>query len=306
MNVLDLKSNLKKSVNSVYVISGNDSFLVNVALNNLKESLVDGFEEFNYVKLDGADLKDSEYKLALNTLPFGAGNRLVVIKNINNIGATLVNEFYKLPFYNVVVAVISPTQKISGEEINCDHLNSSDLKKYLTNYFNKNELKFEPNVLDYIIDISNGDLNYITNELNKVVGYTENDESVTVDTIKLLFTKNESYFVYNLTSCIDNKDKKKSMKILNSLQENVSISDIFMFMGSYFRKMFYCAINTKNEELATILKTKPYAISKAREYINKNGKSFYINLYTKYTNLDYEIKSGKITPLSAIYSLIIF
>jgi len=82
MNVLDLKSNLKKSVNSVYVISGNDSFLVNIAISNLKESLIDGFEEFNYIKLEGADLKESDYKLALNTLPFGAGYRLIIINNI--------------------------------------------------------------------------------------------------------------------------------------------------------------------------------------------------------------------------------
>jgi len=306
MNVLDLKSNLKKSVNSVYVISGNDSFLVNIAISNLKESLIDGFEEFNYIKLEGADLKESDYKLALNTLPFGAGYRLIIINNINTIGVNLINEFSKIPFYNVVVAVIQPSQKIEGIDINCDHLNSTDLKKYLTNYFNKNDLKYEPNILDYIIDISNADLNYITNELNKVVGYADKGEIVTTDLIKLLFTKNESYFVYNLTSAIDNKDKNQAIKILNTLQENVSISEIFIFMGSYFRKMFYCAINSNNDELAGILKTKPYAISKSREYINKNGKSFYINLFNKYVNLDYEIKSGKMTPINAIYSLILF
>lgn len=306
MNVLDLKSNLKKSIESVYVISGNDSFLVNIALTNLKESLVQGFEEFNYIKLEGTELKESDYKLALNTLPFGSGNRLIVINNINNAGAEIINEFSKLPFCNVVVVVVKPGQKINGQDINCDHLNSTDLKKYLTNYFNKYELKFESNVLDYIIDISNADLNYITNELSKVVGYTEKTETVTIEVIKLLFTKNESYFVYNLTTAIDNKNKDQAIKILNSLQENVSISEIFIFMGSYFRKMFYCAINTNNEELATILKTKPYAISKAREYVNKNGKSFYINMFNKYVNLDYEIKSGKITPINAIYSLILF
>lgn len=306
MNVLDLKSNLKKSVKSVYVISGNDSFLCNVAINSLKEELVAGFEEFNLIKLDGADLKENDYNLALNTLPFGEGNRLIIINNINNIGIKLISEFNKLPFFNVVVAVVQPSQKVDGEEVNCDHLNSVELKKYLINYFKKAELEYVPSVLDYIIDISNGDLNYITNELTKVVGYTEKNEVVTIETIKLLFTKNESYFVYNLTNAIDNKDKNQAMKILNSLQENVSISEIFIFMGSYFRKMFYCAINSKNEELASILKTKPYAITKAQEYVSKNGKSFYVNLFNNYVNLDYEIKSGKITPINAIYSLILF
>lgn len=305
MNALEIKQNLKNQIKSVYVISGNDNFLIDTAISSLKESLVEGFEEFNYIKLDGNDLKESDYKLALNTLPFGAGNRLIVINNINNVGANLVNKFSELPFCNVVIACVSPSHTIAGESINCDHLNSQELKKYLTNYFSKAELQIENNVIDYIIDISNSDLNYITNELVKVVGYLDKGEVVNTDTIKLLFTKNESYFVYNLTTAIDNKDNKQAMKILNSLQENVSISEIFMFMGAYFRKMFYTAINANNDELAVLLKTKPYAITKAREYVNKNGKSFYVNLYNKYTNLDYEIKSGKITPINAIYSLIL-
>ena len=122
MNVLDLKSVLNSEVKNVYVITGNDSFLRNVAVTQLKEALVDGFEEFNYVKLDGESLKESDYNLALNTLPFGAGNRLIIINNINNVGASVINDFSKLPFFNVVVAVVEPSQKINGEEINCDHL----------------------------------------------------------------------------------------------------------------------------------------------------------------------------------------
>ena len=77
-------------------------------------------------------------------------------------------------------------------------------------------------------------------------------------------------------------------------------------MGSYFRKMFYCSINsTANDELASILKTKPYAIQKAREMVTRNGKNYYVNLYQKFVTLDHEIKSGKITAINAIYSLII-
>ena len=305
MNALEVKQNLKNEIKSVYVVSGNDNFLINTALTYLKESLVDGFEEFNYIRLDGSDLKESDYKLALNTLPFGSGNRLIVINNINSVGAGLVNKFSELSFCNVVVVCVSPSYTIAGENINCDHLNSQELKKYLISYFNKAQLQVENNAIDYIIGISNSDLNYISNELVKVIGYLEKGEIVTTDIIKLLFTKNESYFVYNLTTAIDNKDNKLAMKILNSLQENVSISEIFMFMGSYFRKMFYTAINANNDEIATILKTKPYAITKARECVNKNGKSFYVNMYNKYTNLDYEIKTGKITPINAIYSLIL-
>lgn len=305
MNVLDLKKELKQYVKNVYVISGNDSFLINIAISSLKESLIDAFEEFNYVQLDGQELKEADLKVALSTLPFGAANRLIVIKNLNQNTAKVINEFANTPFYNVVVACVSPTVNITGEIINCDHLTNVDLKKYIVNLFNKQNINYSQDVVDYIIDISSNDLNYITNELNKVFGYLDKEEELTKEIVKLLFTKNESYFVYNLTNAIDNKDIKTAMKILNNLKQDVSISEIFIYMGSYFRKMFYCAINGNSDELASILKQKPYAITKSMEYINKNGKSFYINLYNKYVQLDYDIKSGKISPINAIYNILL-
>ena len=57
--------------------------------------------------------------------------------------------------------------------------------------------------------------------------------------------------------------------------------------------------------MATMLKTKPYAISKARQYVTKNKPKYYIDLYDKYINLDFSIKSGDITPQNAIYELLL-
>ncbi|MBQ8430807.1 MAG: DNA polymerase III subunit delta [Clostridia bacterium] len=307
MKLLELKTSLKNKVEKVYIIQGNDDFLVQQAITILKEALVEGFEDFNFIKIDASELKENDYKNLLNTLPFGSNYKLVIIKNLNQNAVKAIEKFAKEEFCGIVVAVEQPDLKISGELINCDHLDNTDLKKWLNNYFVKNNLKVENNVFDYIIDISSSDLAYISKELEKVAGYCGSEQVVTTDIIKLLFTKNESYFVYNLTNAIDKKDKESAFKILNSLQEDVSVGEIWTFMGPHFRKMFYCATNSKNNDiLATILKTKPYAILKSRENVDKNGKSFYVNLYNKYTNLDFEIKSGKISPINAIYSLLLF
>lgn len=306
MKYNDLKTNLNKEVKNLYLISGNDEYLISQAIQTLKSTLVQDFEEFNYSRLDASEIKPQDYKNILITLPFGAGYRLLVLDNITSVGAKQIQAFAKEPFYNVVVALVKPSEKLTGEEINCDHLDSFELKKWLNKYFDNHNLTAEPKVLDYIIECTNSDLGYINNELTKLINYCEVGEKVSLDTIKLLFTKNESYFVYNLTTALDNKDTASFVRILNSLQENVSVSDIFTFMGPHFRKMFYCAVNTQNnEELATILKTKPYAIQKARENVNKNGKNFYVTLYQKFVQLDGDIKSGKISAKNAIYSLII-
>ena len=304
MKFVDLKSNLQKEIKNLYVVGGNDSFLINQAIEIFKEKLVDALEEFNFQKVDASTLTDNDFVNLFATLPICSQYKLIVLENVSQNNTKAIDNFFKQPFYNVVVVIKSYLYK-QGEQVDCDYLDRKDLAKWIENYLKKYDLSIDATAINYILEISNSDLGYISNELVKVVGYLDKGSKVSVEDIKLLFTKNESYFVYNLTATIDSKDKKKAFLILNSLQEDNNVGDIFTFMGSYFRKMFYVAVNTgRNEELATILKTKPYAIQKARDSINKNGKSFYINLYEKYTNLDYEIKSGKITPLNAIYSLI--
>lgn len=304
MKFVDLKSNLQKEIKNLYVVGGNDSFLINQAIEIFKDKLVDALEEFNFQKVDASTLTDNDFVNLFATLPICSQYKLIVLENVSQNNTKAIDNFFKQPFYNVVVVIKSYLYK-QGEQVDCDYLDRKDLAKWIENYLKKYDLSIDATAINYILEISNSDLGYISNELVKVVGYLDKGSKVSVEDIKLLFTKNESYFVYNLTATIDSKDKKKAFLILNSLQEDNNVGDIFTFMGSYFRKMFYVAVNTgRNEELATILKTKPYAIQKARDSINKNGKSFYINLYEKYTNLDYEIKSGKITPLNAIYSLI--
>lgn len=304
MKFVDLKSNLQKEIKNLYVVGGNDNFLINEAIEIFKDKLVDTLEEFNFQKVDASTLNDNDFVNLFATLPICSRYKLIVLENVTANNAKAIDNFFKQPFYNVVVVIKNSPYK-QGEQVDCDYLDRKDLVKWIDSYLKKYDLTIDTNAINYIIEISNGDLSYISNEIVKVVGYLDRGSKANIDDVKLLFTKNESYFVYNLTATIDSKDKKNAFTILNSLQEENSLGDIFTFMGSYFRKMFYVAVNTgRNEDLATILKTKPYAIQKARENVVKNGKGYYINLYEKYTNLDYEIKSGKITPLNAIYSLI--
>ena len=75
-------------------------------------------------------------------------------------------------------------------------------------------------------------------------------------------------------------------------------------MGKYFKRMQYISLNKNDVELSKILNIKPYAVSMARKNILKNGIKYYLGLYEKYINLDFKIKSGKISPSNALYELI--
>ncbi|MFQ6724587.1 MAG: DNA polymerase III subunit delta, partial [Clostridia bacterium] len=293
---------LKKSLNEpklIYSITGDDEFLVSQALRILKEGLVTCFDEFNYLKVDMDNTLTKDYANLLNTMAFGDSYRVVVFATPN---AEQVKEINKLTkdLGRVVVVCVQPDSKVENAEIvDCNHLDRTDLTKWVNNYLAKSNTKIEKGAFDYIIDLSGGDLAYLNTELPKLVSYA-GDKTITRDDVDLIFTKNKNYFVYHLSNAIDLKDKKAQFDILNTLTLSQSVGEIYTFLGPYFRRMFYCAISKDSDEnLASILKVKPYAISKARQMVAKNKPTYYIDLYNKYINLDFSIKSGDITPQNA-------
>ena len=305
MKFLELKKSLS-SPKLIYSITGDDEFLVAQAIRIIKDGLVTSFDEFNYLKVDMDNTNVGDYANILNTMAFGDSKRVVVFTNPSAEQIKAINKLTQQGLEGVVIVCVQPAVKVEGAEvIDCSHLERADLVKWLNSYLAKTNAKIEKQAFDYIIDLSSGDLAYLNSELPKLIAYC-GDNTITNKDVDLTFTKNKNYFVYHLSNAIDLKDKKAQFDVLNTLTLSQNIGEIFTFLGSYFRRMFYCSISKSNDdELAKILKVKPYAIAKAKQFVTKNKAKYYIDLYNKYIELDFSIKSGDITPQNAMYELLL-
>lgn len=309
MKFLELANSLK-DIKTAYIIKGDDDFLKSKALNLLKEACIKQFEDFNYFRVDFSTKNMSDLNELLTTLPIGDDTRLLIIDNflLNNENANCINKIVDLGSQNSRLCVVFYEPKISGntgiEVIDCSKLDTNTFERWVLSFLKKNDLRIDKMALEYISFVSDCDLTFCNSELPKVVAYCDETKHITINDVKLLLTKNENYFIYNLTNSIDEKNNEKYNAILNTLTQTEMVGNVFTFMGSYFKKMFYCAVSNENdEEIALYLNIKPYAIKKSKENIKKNGKLFYINLFQKYVENDTNIKSGKISPLNALYSL---
>lgn len=303
MKFIELNKNLKQEIKNLYNITGFDGFLIKQAITNLKNFLIKDFEEFDYIKLDAENIKKSEVIAQISTLPMMNEYRLVVFVNPNSEVVKTINDFDFLDV-NVVVVCVNAEKLNNAEVIDCEKLDRIDISKYILNYLSKNKLSIEERAMDYLIEATNSDMNKISNELNKLIAYCVDSEVITVDVVVNLVSNASDYAIFMLTNAIDKKDYTGYQKILNEISKTSSMGEIFSYMGKYFKKMQYVAINKNDEEIAKILNTKPYAIKMSRQMVNKNGIKFYINLYQKYVDLDYKIKSGKISASNALYELI--
>ncbi len=305
---------LSKSLNEIkssYIIKGDDEYLKAKALTMLKSACVKSYEDFNYVRIDYAKSDMSSLREVITTLPFGGDTRMVVLDNVTIDSAFLdaVKKFYDVDGISQGTCLVFFEPKVKKQcnvtEIDCSKLDISTFEKWLLNYLNKYNMNIEKRAIRYITEVSSYDLAFCASELPKLVSYAQDNGVITESDAKLLLTKNENYFIYNLTSAIDEKNKSKYMDILNALIKTEMVGNVFAFMGTYFKRMFYISLSNESDDvLAEYLKIKPYAILKSRQYVNKNGKMYYITLFDKYVKLDTDIKSGKISPQNALYDLI--
>ncbi len=301
MKFIELNKSLKSDLRHLYVLQGDDAFLQNQAINLIKAATITDLEEFNFVKMDGNKLNKNEFIAQLETLPIVNEYRMLVVDTpANDICAYL--QKYTLEDFQIVV--LKNCKANFGTTVDCAKLDRIDITKYIGNFFTKRNLKIEEQAVDYIIDATDGNMSKIFNELNKIADFMQGRDLITMDVVTNLVANSSEYVSFMLTNAIDKKSYGEYQKILNSMTKSQTSSEIFAMLGKYFRRMQYIALNKDDAALASILNIKPYAIKMSRQNIAKNGTKFYIGLYQKYVDLDYKIKSGKITPDNALYSLI--
>ena len=303
MKFIELNKKLKEQILPLYNIVGEDIFLVRQAITILKNHLVKDFDEFNFIKLDADKIKSSELEAQIVTLPIGSDYRLVVLNSPSADAVKFLNS-YNFEGSSVVVACVNAINLKSAEIIDCEKLDRADIQKYVMNYLYKLNTSIEERALDFLIDATNGDMQKIVNELGKLSAYAIEDKVITLNTVTNLVSESQEYVIYMLTNAIDNKDLTAYQKMITNMSKSQSVQEIYSYMGRYFRRMMYIAINKNDDELSKILSIKPYAIKVARQNVKKNGVKFYVNLYNKYVDLDYKIKSGEISPKNALFELV--
>lgn len=303
MKFIELNKKLKEQILPLYNIVGEDIFLVRQSITILKNHLVKDFDEFNFIKLDADKIKSSELEAQIVTLPIGSDYRLIVLNSPSADAVKFLNS-YNFEGSSIVVVCVNASNLKSAEIIDCEKLDRADIQKYVMNYLYKLNLSIEERALDFLIDATNGDMQKIVNELGKLSAHAIEDKVITLNTVTNLVSESQEYVIYMLTNAIDNKDLTAYQKMITNMSKSQSVQEIYSYMGRYFRRMMYIAINKNDDELSKILSIKPYAIKVARQNVKKNGVKFYVNLYNKYVDLDYKIKSGEISPKNALFELV--
>ncbi|MDR0723988.1 MAG: DNA polymerase III subunit delta, partial [Endomicrobium sp.] len=226
-----------KKVSPVYLFVGEETYFIDYCLKSL-ERIVNA-DTLNREVFYASENSARDIVNVLSTLPFLSAKRLIIVKGVEKIKATDAGQLleYLLNIVETSVLVLLYNNNYKKETIakrkelvnNCvssKHCVSVDCRKLYENEvkaFIKNEFNFRKKNIDYdsvskIIDNNGSDLLSIVNEIEKVCLFVgENKREVSQEDLDLISGYTQELNIYSLSSCIESKDLKKALFILDKL-----------------------------------------------------------------------------------------
>lgn len=307
MKFVELKKSLT-DIQPLYVLQGGDEYLIKHSIFLIKNKVVTDFAEMNELVLDMTEPANTDMVEVLTTLPFMSDKRLVVLKNAV-VDDRLAQTLAKCKNEYTVVILSKPElrTKIEACVVDCDPLDSITLSKWIVQYVTNRDVAITTKAIDLLSEICSNKLELIEPELEKLCAYAMQNKKIDEASVNSLVIKTENYFSYNLTSAYEQGNINELAKILDNLVKKDSAQQVFASLGSYFRRMFYCSVTTDSDEIvAKCLGIKPYAVKKSRQVVaRQKNKQKFEDDYKQFVLLDTGIKQGEISPLSALYTLLL-
>ena len=150
---------------------------------------------------------------------------------------------------------------------------------------------FEKNKIKYIV------------ELNKLISYVGDKDSIEISDIKELVTPSLEYQVFELTDALA---KKNSIRVYQIISDMKAKKDEFRTLPaiifSHFRRLFMVALNQdKNRmELSKLLGVKEYAVKMSMQQAGLFSKSQLKKINELLSQVDFELKQSNMSIDNAV------
>jgi DNA polymerase-3 subunit delta len=298
MKFAELKGALKLELAPVYCLHGTDVYLINKAVELIKSAA--GADGLNTSRLDDT-ASASDIITECRTVSFMGGKRIVIVRPfVQDLSAYL-----KSPSKDTVLIVVSAGEIKNTESVDCNPMPPDLLIKLIANQLNQCGKKITPAAANLLCNYCGNLYSRIDGELNKLVNFFAESESLDVNEINQIVTKTQEYQIYELSNAVCGGNIGKAEEILRTLQDQgVEDYAIFGNLVSALRRVYYSlSCKAPNNEVAAVLGCSPYAVNYARrDYKHLTTKIS--ALYSYALNLEYEIKSGKVSVYNAVVVLL--
>ena len=270
---------------SIYLIYGNEDYLINKNLNEILKK-IDSNDNVSRYNLDTDSIES--ILIDASTVSMFDDKKVLICDNSNFLTASgsLENDenflrYLDHPFKDVYIIFIVRNEKLDERKkvtktlkkiskvIVCNKIENYDLNNYVYEYITDHGYKINRKDIEIILKRSLYNLSIITNELEKLFLYKNNDKNITKEDIDKVITSNISDNLFDLTNMIVNGEKSKLITTYNNLiKMGEDPFKLMVTLSNQYTLILEVKLMVKNgyrdEEIISKLKEHPYRIKLAK------------------------------------------
>ncbi|MDD2518356.1 MAG: DNA polymerase III subunit delta [Bacilli bacterium] len=298
--------------NNLYIIYGLDSFLIDLEV----KKIIGDIDPINIVKYNLDEHLIDDVIDDASTLSLFSPQKTIIIKN-SNIFTSRKNEiehdlkkiekYLSNPNPDSTLIFIVESEKLDERKKICKIINKDgivkrvevpkNLTKFVADSFDNYKISLEN--INLLLDRVGSNLGILTQEINKLKIYKDEDLTITKEDILEVTSKNSQPDLFLFVDYIVNKDLEKAFDMYKELRIfNEEPIMIISMLANKFRMMYQSKLLIQKgytiSDIATNLGSHPYpvklAIEKGREY----SSDLLLTYIEKLADLDFNIKSGVI------------
>lgn len=337
LTIENLEKELKENkLNSLYLLYGEELFLLENSLRKIKTLFGDVVKGINFISIDETNI--GELISDIETPAFGYEKKLIIARNTGILkkegkrkNAELtklkekineyLNENIKIINESVVLVCVEEeadskqelykTIDKLGTVCKFDYQKPIQIEKRLKAICNGYKVQIDSATIQYLIECCGTNMQDLINEIRKLIEYAgENGKIQKEDIDKLAIKKMES-IIFELTDNLGKKDITKALEVLkNLIYAKEPIQKILITLYNHFKKIYFTTLAVKyKKDVVNSLNLKPNQIflvnkykNQARYFKEKELKEILESL----RDLDYNYKNGLIDLEIGLESILCF
>lgn len=324
MTVEQIEKELKNgNLNSIYLLYGEETFLLEYILKKIKSNFGELVKGINYIQIDETNIK--ELISNIDTPAFGYEKKLIIVRNTGIFNketkkrnSTTIELSSKIANYlnnnidiiNESIILVFIEENIEKNEIfkiiekygiicNFERQNLLQLVNRLKIICKSYKVKIEDDVAKYLIETCGTNMQDLINEIRKLIEYVGEDGTIKKENIDLLTTKQIDSVIFDLTDSLGNKNIKKAIDTLNGLIYNKEpVQKILITLYNHLKKIYIVKLSEKyNKNTAEYLDLKPnqmFLINKYKVQAKYFTEEELKKIMEELINLDSNYKIGEI------------
>ncbi|EIJ83569.1 DNA polymerase III subunit delta [Bacillus methanolicus MGA3] len=311
----------KKQISPLYLLYGQESFLINETKQLLLSHVLEDEEtDFNF---SSYDLEETPIETAIEdaeTFPFIGEKRLIILNNPVFLTSEKTKEkvehnlskleaYLKEPAPYSVVVFAAPYEKLDERKkivkelkrkavtIEAKKLNEQELKNWIRERAAFNGVEIDDDAVEVLLSLSGTNLFMLTSEIDKLALYVEDQKKIDVSIVEKLVARSLEQNIFTLVDKVVHRKIGEALRIYyDLLKQNEEPIKILSIISGQFRLIYQVKELARRgygqQQIASFLKIHPFRVKLAAGQAKLFSDQELTFIIEQLADADYQMKTG--------------